>query len=98
MANGTRAQVLHAHALSAALHRVHLRTPPTQSQIASRASSAPTSMKDDDDERSTVSLDTVILEGGTNLSAGQRQLIAMARALLRAGRVIIMDEASSATE
>ena len=45
-----------------------------------------------------MSLDTVILEGGTNLSAGQRQLIAMARALLRAGRVIIMDEASSATE
>ncbi|PWN45185.1 hypothetical protein IE81DRAFT_344880 [Ceraceosorus guamensis] len=53
---------------------------------------------EDEDERSFVTLDSPIADGGTNLSQGQRQLIAMARALLRAGKVIIMDEASSSVD
>lgn len=45
-----------------------------------------------------LTLDTKVSEGGSSLSQGTRQLIAMARALLRSSRLIIMDEASSSIE
>ncbi|RAR12763.1 multidrug resistance-associated protein 5 [Stemphylium lycopersici] len=51
-----------------------------------------------DDHSSRVHLDSVVEEEGLNFSLGQRQLMALARALVRGSQIIVCDEATSSVD
>lgn len=46
-------------------------------------------------ESAKITLDTMLASGGGNLSQGQRQILALSRALIRGSKILILDEGLS---
>ncbi|OCH84368.1 P-loop containing nucleoside triphosphate hydrolase protein, partial [Obba rivulosa] len=55
------------------------------------------SLQSQDDE-GWITLDSEIASGGNNLSVGQRQILALARTIVRQSKILILDEATSAID
>ncbi|CAO3645741.1 unnamed protein product [Cunninghamella blakesleeana] len=68
------------------------------SEVNSSLSSTSSVENQDTNQNIFENLNSPITEGGQNISAGQKQLICLAKSLLRRSKIVIMDEATSSVD